>query len=361
MLVNVSFAGRQPTGLAVYALNIVPHLAIPGMTVLAAEHHRARFGDRAFFSVPSDMTPEQGKQGHLRRLLWTQFRLPQIYRQQRSPLLFSPIPEAPLGMGCRFVTVVHDLIPLRFPNWKSPLTHYFRYWVPLVLQQAEHIICNSESTARDVCQHYGISASKVTAIPLGYDANHFRPVSLNSEAAHLPYFLYVGRHDPYKNLHRLIDAFAAIAPHTDASLYIGGSADPRFTPDLATHAQEKGVANRVKFLDYVCYADLPMLYSNAIALVFPSLWEGFGFPVLEAMACGTPVIASNQSSLPEVAGEAAILIDPNRVEPMADAMRQVVEDSQLRSQLRQRGLAQAQTFSWQKAGRATGELLLHYL
>jgi glycosyltransferase involved in cell wall biosynthesis len=291
-------------------------------------------------------------------LLWTQWQLPRIYRALKAQLLFSPVPEAPLFADNRTVVMVHDLIPLRFPSRGfSPLVPYFRYYIPHVVQQAEHAICNSEATARDVVDSFGVASDKITAIPLAADTERFRPLDLPT----LDYFLYIGRPDPYKNLHRLIRAFAKIRGSCDCQLWLAGPMDPRYTPLLQTLAAELGVSHRVKFLDYVPDEQLPILLNQAIALVFPSLWEGFGLPVLEAMACGTPVITSNVSSLPEVAGEAAILVNPYSTDELAEAMQTLAEDGPLRSRLRQAGLQQANQFSWAKTGAATVEVLKRWL
>jgi glycosyltransferase involved in cell wall biosynthesis len=299
--------------------------------------------------------------GHLSRLRWTQFELPRIYRQLQAALLFSPLPEAPLYNHCNYVVTVHDLIGLRFANSFSPLIPYFRYYIPQVLHQAKHIICDSTATARDIADFYQISSAKITPILLAYDAAHFRKLDISDRTrSQPPYFLYLGRHDPYKNLHRIVEAFAKIASG-DCELWLGGSYDRRYTPKLQVQAKELGLSDRIKFLDYVPYDRLPILLNQALALVFPTLWEGFGLPVLEAMACGTPVITSNLSSLPEVAGDAAILIDPYNVEEMAAAMQAVAEDEKLRSRLSALGLERASQFSWAKTGRATVEILQKYL
>ena len=311
------------------------------------------------YPIAGNMTPAQGSKGHLKRLLWTQFQLPQIYQQLDADLIYSPIPEAPLYSKTRSVVMCHDLIPLRFPRFTSPLTNYFRYIVPLVLQQTEHIICNSQATAKDLVDLYGINSNKISPILLGYDRHNFYPRA-KTNTLEAPYFLYLGRPDPYKNLSGLITAFANL-PNQEYHLAIAGSVDPRFTPQLQQQAEELGITHRLKWLDYLSYQELPVVISNAVALVFPTLWEGFGLPVLEAMACGTPVVTSNLASLPEIVGDAAILIDPYNLDAVTSAMADIATDSELRSQLQKLSLQQAQKFSWAKTGVATKEVLQRFL
>lgn len=355
LLINLAVLFEQPTGIATYAQNVVNSLESLQPTLLCAQS----FPGFRQYAIASDMTPAQGRKGHLRRLWWTQFELPKIYRELEADLLYSPIPEAPLYSKSRYVVMCHDLIPLRFPSLTSPLTNYFRYVVPQVLGQAEHIICNSEATAKDLIDFYQIAAHKITPILLGYDTAHFYPRSKNHHGE-APYFLYLGRLDPYKNLSGLLKAFAAI-PHQDYHLAIAGSTDPRFTPKLQRLAEELGVTHRLKWLNYLSYQELPVVISNAVALVFPTLWEGFGLPVLEAMACGVPVITSDLASLPEITGDAAILINPQNTAEITFAMLAVAEDGELRSQLSKLSLQQAQKFSWAKTGVETKEVLQRYL
>jgi glycosyltransferase involved in cell wall biosynthesis len=355
LLVNLSLLFDKPTGIATYAANVFPYLKSLDSTLLVSHN----YPEYKCYPVPANLTPAQGTKGHLRRLLWTQFRLPKIYRQLRSRLIFSPVPEMSLYSKCRSVVMVHDLIPLRFPNPRSPLTLYFRYYFPEVLRQAEHIICNSKATAEDLTNFFGIDAAKITPIPLAYDASHFRPQNIPPSS--IPYFLYIGRHDPYKNLHRLIAAFARMSKCRDCQLWIAGSPDSRYTPKLQEQVKELGLIDRVKFLDYVPYDRLPIVISQAISLVFPTLWEGFGIPVLEAMGCGTPVITSNLSSLPEVSGDAAILVDPYNIAAISQAMKAIANDSNLRFHLSNLSLQQASKFSWAKTGAKTVDVLSRFL
>ncbi|MBW4664697.1 MAG: glycosyltransferase family 4 protein [Chroococcus sp. CMT-3BRIN-NPC107] len=352
MLVNLSFVSTKPTGLSTYATNLIFHLQKLQPTLLSSQ----KIDDFDCYPVPANLTPEDGSRGHLRRLLWTQRQLPKISKQIRSPLLFSPIPEAPLFTDCRYIVTVHDLIPLRFAK-VSPLTAYSRYYIPQVLKSAQHIICNSKATAKDITHFFSIDPRKITPILLAHDENNFRFLNLPKSN----YFLYIGRQDPYKNLQRLITAFAALPNYHKYQLWLAGTADARYTPVLQRLIDKLEITNYVKFLDYVSYRQLPIVINKAIALVFPSLWEGFGFPVLEAMACGTPVITSKLSSLPEVAGEAAILINPYSTEEICQAMQKIATCTETRSQLSQLGLNRVKEFSWYKTGQATVEILSRYI
>ena len=366
LLVNLSFLLDRPTGISTYATNVVPHLRSLAPTLLSP--FEIVGGDR-YHPIPTNLTPAYGSLGHLRRLLWTQFRLPRIYRQLGSSLLFSPVPEAPLFAGCRTVVMVHDLIPLRFPRL-SPLLPYFRYYIPQVAARAERVICNSEATARDVVDRFGIPATKVRAIPLAVDRDRFHPLETDTETQSREiagrYFLYIGRHDPHKNLARAIRAFAQLprkrmAADGPLEFWLAGPSDRRYTPQLKALAAELGVAKQVRWLNYVPETELPRTIGRALAVVFPSLWEGFGLPVLEAMACGTPTVTSDLASLPEVAGDAALLVDPYDVTALAGAMEDVATDAGVRSQLRRAGLARASQFSWARTGQETAAVLAELL
>ncbi len=353
LLVNLSVLIPEPTGISIYANQILPHLQSLHPILLTP----AKQPGYHCHLIPHNMTPAQGTKGHLRRLFWTQFQLPSIYHALRGNLLFSPLPEAPLYSNCRSIVMAHDLIPLRFPRKGSRLTAYFKHYIPRVLNQAEHIICNSQATANDLVSFFNLPAAKITPISLGYDSSYFKDLNLPKSN----YFLYLGRHDAYKNLHRLIQAFANLPAHSDSQLWFAGPTDTTYTPALKTAVKTLGLTQSVQFLDYVPLEKLPIIINQAIALVFPSLWEGFGFPVLEAMACGTPVITSNCSSLPEVGGEAVIYINPEKIEEITRAMNDLINHPEECLRLRNLGLARATQFSWEKTGKKTAEILKNYL
>lgn len=350
ILINLSFLASKPTGHTVYAKNLLPGLSSLDPVLLTGQN----VADYRCYKISNQLTPDQGTKGHFNRLKWTQFSLPKIYQKLQSDLIFSPIPEAPIFTNCRYIVTLHDFIPLRFPRFTSPLTQYYKHYVPHVLNQAQHILSDSESTANDAIEFYKIPSNKIAIVPLAYDDQHFKFLDRPVEN----YFLYVGRHDAYKNIGRSLTAFSQLPKEYE--FWIAGAPDPRFTPTLKAQAEELGMIDRIQFLSYVSYAELPELINRAIALVFPSLWEGFGLPVLEAMACGTPVITSNLSSLPEVAGDAAILVNPYAENEILDAMNAIVQPT-LRTELRQKGLDRAAHFSWQTTAAQTAKVLQQFL
>jgi len=352
LLFNLAFLHPQPTGLATYALNILPYLQGLEPRVLAPF---APSEGLDFIPTPEAMSAKEGLRGHIRRLWWTQWHLPAIYRQVGSSLLFSPIPEAPLYQGCRYILTVHDLIPLRFRRWSSRLSNYFRFVVPQLLHHATHILCNSHSTAQEVRDFFNIKPDRLSVIPLAFDHDRFR--FLNLPTAN--YFLYIGRHDRHKNLSRIIQAFKQVSK--DYELWIGGGYDLRYTPELELVVKELDLTDRVKFLGYVDQSNLCPLLNQAVGLVFPSLWEGFGLPVLEAMACGCPVITSNLSALPETAGNAGLFVDPYNVNEIGEAMVALTRSGSLRLHLRAWGLERCQSFTWAKTGEETSKILSLYI
>ena len=266
----------------------------------------------------------------------------------------------PYRPGLPTVLTIYDLIPLLFPQQVSSSARLlFRWMTALALRTASHVIVISQATHHDLLTFYHLPPQKVTAIPLAADpAFHPQPpaeVERVRRKYGLPenYLLYLGINKPHKNLVRLIDAFSRLT--FDVSrfmLVIAGAWDPRY-PEPRQRAESLGLEKTIRFFGPVPEADLPALYSGAALFVFPSLYEGFGLPVLEAMACGVPVICSHTSSLPEVTGDAAIMVNPLDVDELATAMERVLGDPSLREDMSKKGIMQARRFSWERTARET--------
>lgn len=289
-----------------------------------------------------------------------QWVLPRLLHRLRAVVYHSPYYLMPYWPGVPAVVTVYDLIPLLLPqNVSLKARLLFRWTTALALRAASHVIVISQATRRDLLTFFHLSPQKVTAIPLAADPGFHPPSPTEVERVRrryaLPeeYVLYLGINKPHKNLVRLIDAFARIKHHVSRfTLVIAGAWDSRY-PEPRQRVEALELENAVRFLGLVPEADLPVLYAGAALFVFPSLYEGFGLPALEAMACGTPVACSNTSSLLEVCGDAVFYFDPADVEAIAEALRQALTDSDLRAELRERGLARAAQFSWGRTARQT--------
>ena len=337
-LFNGSYLSRRPTGIGVVARDLVAALD-PDLVPLLDPLGDVRPGSRA---IPAGLSPEHGRRGHLARLRWTQNELPRLLRASGAPLLLSPLPEAPLLRGVRSVVLAHDLLPLRYPQL-SPLLAYHLAYVPLVLHRAVRVLCNSEATAREVHGRLGVPARRLVPIRLGFDPGRLRPLGLERE----PFVLVLGRHDPHKNLARVLRAFAAVPdPGRELRLKLVGPHDHRYTPALQRLAVELGIAARCDWLPWVSDLERLDLLNRCRALLLISLWEGFGLPALEAMACGAPVIAARAGALPEVVGDAGLLVDPRAPLEIADAISQLGRDPCLARTLAAAGPARAASFRW---------------
>lgn len=311
--------------------------------------------------ISRQVQPFQGRRGHFYRLAWMQTCLALRLLADKVSLLLSPLPEGMVFPTVPQMVVVHDLIPLYFPEAFPRQYYYFRYVVPAILKSAAIVIADSENTKRDIVTMYGLDSRLVHVVPAGYDQGRYN-VGIDAKEVKETYgldtyLLYVGNLLPHKNLQQLLRAFEPISKTFSCQLVLAGRKDLRYYPALEAETKVLGLEGRVVFLDYVSPGDLPGLYAGAEAFVFPSLYEGFGLPILEAMACGTPVISSHTSSLPEVAGNAALLIDPFDHAALAGAMEAVLGNPGMREEMRRKGIDQAKRFSWGGTARRILEIL----
>jgi glycosyltransferase involved in cell wall biosynthesis len=300
-----------------------------------------------------------------------QWIVPAILRQAQAKLYHSPYYLMPYLPGVPSVVTCYDLIPLIYPEYFSA-TQRLIYWLAhrLALRTAGLILAISQATKADLVRAFHLDPRRISVTPLAASANLAPCSRMQIDAVRVKYalpeqyVLYLGINKPHKNLARLIQAWqvAKVKYQTPAlcagacvsniKLVIAGYWDERY-PEARRLAEQPGLKDQVVFVGPVIEADLPALYSGATLFVFPSLYEGFGLPVLEAMSCGTPVVCSNTSSLPEVAGDAALLVDPLNIDALAETIGQVATQTEMRQAMREKGLAQAARFSWARTAQET--------
>lgn len=308
-----------------------------------------RLGDRVTLAVPRGRS--SGVFGHL----WEQVRLP--YLSQGS-LLWSPCGTGPLGMDCQVVTV-HDLAPLIHPEWFTPVyASWYRWLVPQLCKRVRRVIAVSEFTKQQIIEICDIPENRVVVVPNGvtplnkYTDTTQKPSDLQSKSRR--YFLYVGSLEPRKNLKTLLEAWNMSRVHRDFQLLIVGAAGSR---NVFRRLELPTNLVNVVFLGYVNDEALDELYRNACALLYPSLYEGFGLPVLEAMSRGTPVMTSRATACAEVAGQAALLVEPTSEESIATGLDRLGYDDVLRAELAARGIARSKKFCWDLSAERTWKVL----
>jgi len=295
-----------------------------------------------------------------------QFSIPWTLLRVRPDVFHEPHYVLPPLTRCRSVVTIHDCIHLRFPQYlpNRAALAYARTQMSSAARRSDRILTVSEASKRDILTYFDVAPEKVTVIPNGIDEHFLTPpaddeVQRVAERYQLQgtFALYVGNVKPHKNVERLIDAIHLTrrAGRDDLRLVVIGD-------ELSSYAALRRAVHRynlhkyVRFLGYLPDETLAIVYRLASVFVFPSLYEGFGLPPLEAMACGTPVVTSNASSLPEVVGDAAVLVDPSDASAIADGLRRVLDDEGLRATLRERGLARAREFSWERSIRRIREI-----
>lgn len=366
----------QRTGTENYSLQLIRHLLVEG------KQHRYRlYCDRQpppglFMQSPNvgsnaGREPESSRQQlhsirpEVRVLrvprLWTHLRLSAEVTRHPPDVLFVPSHVLPLFHPRASVVTIHDLGYHYFPQAHRALDHwYLEVSTRFNARSACHVLADSQATKDDLARLYGISPARVTVVHLGRDES-LAPVTdpqvLGDVKRRLgirtqdPFVLYVGTLQPRKNLVRLVESFARLVPrHPSLQLVLAGRRGWLYA-DLFSRVQALGLQDHVLFPGFVADEDLAPLLSGATVFAFPSLHEGFGFPVLEGQACGVPVLAANTSSLPEVAGEGALLVDPLDVGAMTAALEQLLSDHGLRDRLRNAGFANLRRFSWARCAR----------
>jgi glycosyltransferase involved in cell wall biosynthesis len=351
------FARSNNTGTGVYAARLSQQLANRNDLTLDVLNGWEMFSGRSGVASRALRTAV--------KLIWTHAYLPAVLWKRNFSVLHAPAFVAPIASPCPTVITLHDITYLLYPS------HFASWWVgymksvmPLAVKLSAAVICGSENSKQDILRTYGIPSERVHVIPYGLDHERFRlGVTLDSTWARnlgirAGYILHVGVFSQRKNIPVLLQAIAHLRSKgkwRNRQLVLAGSEVPGITgaAEIYDTISRLGLTESVILTGHAPDEHIPGLYANASALVMPSLYEGFGFPILESMAVGTPVVASNSSSLPEVAGDAAILVPPRDMEALAEAIERVIENRTIAEELRRKGLARARQFSWERTAEQT--------
>lgn len=277
----------------------------------------------------------------------------------RADVYWSPQYNIPIAYKGKLAVTIHDLCQLAHPETlgSSLQRWYARTLIAKAAQKADAILCVSQFTRNEIVKYMKIDGSRITVTypGCGLPVQEADIEPANSEGH--PYILAVGNVKPHKNLRRLVDAFELVQNRIEHNLVIVGKRDGFLNPEKLASESTGGGADRIRFTGQISDEELLGYYRRADALIFPSLYEGFGFPLVEAMAQGCPVACSNTASLPEIAGDAALLFDPNSTDQIARAIIRVVSDELLRQQLRARGFAHIAKYSAEECGRQTADVM----
>jgi glycosyltransferase involved in cell wall biosynthesis len=366
--INGSFWDQPATGSGQYVRALLPALAQLDANhryeLVLPQMHASTKTLPPNVSVRAEYPLLSRLSANLAKLWFEQIAFARASRLAHAALAHIPYFAPPLFSAARTVVTIHDLIPLLLPAYHGSLcVQAYTRLVSAGARRADAVIADSECSKRDIVRHLGIDAARVHVVYLAAGAEYAPVADLTGirRKYGLPvkYLLYLGGYDQRKNVRVLIEAFARLSEIYTAGyrLVFAGvnlGVDSILFPNPQRLARQAGLPEgAIQYLGWVDEGDKPALYSGADAFLFASLYEGFGLPPLEAMACGAPVISSSASSLPEVVGDAGLSVSPEDVAGWAEAIRTVLTDDARRATMRERGLARAKEFSWDRAARET--------
>ena len=350
-------SGYRSAGIHSYIHHLIKHL--PAMAPRDWRFH-AMVGAGYSTSIPGvQMSPSRlDTTSPIRRIFWEQVvQAPQL---RQFDLYHAMAFVAPLFLSAPMVVTVYDLSFLKFPERLSAARRwYLRRFTGLTCRRALRVLAISRSTATDLSKLFGIHPDKIDVTPLGFDSAAFRPLPTGDieqfrRRQGLPerFWLFVGTLEPRKNLTMLLRAYARLPQSQRLPLILGGGKG-WMADEILAEIEARDLGDCVRHAGFIPAADLPFWYNSAEAFLYPSVYEGFGLPVLEAMACGTPIATSNVSSLPEVAGSAGLCLPPKDVEQWSEAFVNVISDAQWRAEAREKGMERAKRFSWGRTAELT--------
>lgn len=347
LIINSSILDTKPTGIGIYTLNLLKKFEKYDLDCIVFTSLNTITSKKIIYISKYVRPYPYKKLGGILRFLMNQIYF--TYVGKKYDIAYLPTPHGSIFLKNQIVTV-HDLLALHYPAQHKLQYYYYKYFMPIILKNAKKVIAISESTKKDLINFYNLDEKKIKVIYNGFDKNHF---SYKSDAKEYIYNKYniqkyiftVGSSYPHKNIDKLIEAFIQMN-NKDLVLVITGEIG-----EYQKKMIEKYNVQNIFFIGFIDFKDLPYFYSAAEIMIYPSLYEGFGFPPLEAMSCNCPVIASNTSSIPEVCGNAVEYINPHELDSIIKSINKVKDNKQYRDSLIAKGLLQVEKFTWEKASK----------
>ena len=355
---NGSMLDDHPTGVGIYSINVINNLSqlycndkVKKLTVFTPVTSYLNNTVRTIKIPGLVKSSRYGKLAAFSRFMWNTFYYP--YQVRDFDLLISPTTHGSFISSNQVITI-HDLISLRYKNISVHQRFYFKYFLPFLISKAKLIIAVSGTTKKDIVSYLKCPEEKVRVVYNGYDHTNYFAIGGNQhliERAYgvKKYLLAIGPTYPHKNFETLIQAYKELddSVRIQYPLIIAGG-KKKYVNTLKDLVKKLDLEINIRFIGYVPIELMPSLYREAHVFIFPSLYEGFGIPLLEAMACGCPVITSNTSSMPEVCGDAAIYFDPLDKNALKNAVMNLTRDKKLWNEMRERGIEQSKKFSWEQ-------------
>jgi glycosyltransferase involved in cell wall biosynthesis len=349
--INATFLNKKPTGVGIFTKEISTKLCtLNEETIVFTSVKLEDVHERQLHKTPSWTQGSTKLSQNVNRMIYSNTVLPFLIKKRKIEILFCPITEFPLFQSSPLIVTVHDLHPFYFPEQFGLSSNYFKFSLKLLTKWARRLIVPSHFVKRELLNYLNIESNLVDIVPPGYDKALFKPLDeefkkdfLKRYGLEEPFILFVGSLFPYKNIKTLLKTFLDIQGKIPHSLIVVGKIEL---------SQEKLPEHkRIHYLDYVQPTDIPGFYSYADIYVHPSLVEGFGMTIVEAMACGTPVISSNGGSLPEVVGEAGVLFDPSDSQQLGERLLTVIYNKSLQKEMRVMGFQQVKQYSWARTAK----------
>ncbi|MEO5562135.1 MAG: glycosyltransferase family 1 protein [Chitinophagaceae bacterium] len=365
--INGSMLDDQPSGVGVYSFNVINNLsalyAIDKLRKLTVFTPTTAFLHKDISIIKLSMLMQSSRHGKIAafsRFCWNTFLY--HFKARKFDLVISPTTHGSFLLKNQIITI-HDLLSLRYNNISPHQRFYFKFLLPKLISRSKLIITVSETTKKDIIHFFNCPEEKVKVIHNGYDDTRYY---LSTENENLieqkynvrKYLLAVGPTYPHKNFETLLNSYNALSTDTKQRypLVIAGG-KKKYIDHLEQLVRKQGLDPYVRFLGYVPIELMPALYREAFAMVFPSLYEGFGIPLLEAMACGCPVISSKTSSMPEVCGDAVEYFDPLDTKALTASIEKIITNESFRKELKEKGLVRSRKFSWKQTAQSLKTLI----